>query len=76
MSGSMNINRDNMVFAQSKNAKESEQVSLTHKNSSDNISNAQSLPDANESERRGGGGKMMSRVPSNSSYINRMSHSG
>ena len=45
VSGSMNINRDQMIFVPSKNPKEKEDRSLTHKISSDKISIAQSVPD-------------------------------
>jgi hypothetical protein len=74
VSGSMNINRDQMVFVPSKNNKEGQNLSLTHKNSSDKMSIAQSVPDPEGSEKQPR--QVMSRVPSNSSYINQVSHTG
>lgn len=52
ISGSMNINREQMVFLPTnKQPSNKEQQSLTHKNSSDKISVAQSVPDPEGSER-------------------------
>ena len=58
---SLSINRYNMVFAQTTNNRDFPQA-LTNKNSSENASV--------EAER------VMNRVPSNSSYLNKISHSG
>ena len=58
---SLSINRYNMVFAQTTNNRDLPQA-LTNKNSSENASV--------EAER------VMNRVPSNSSYLNKISHSG
>jgi hypothetical protein len=68
---SLSINRYNMVFAATQNNKDGGVGTgpLTQKNSSENMSISQSIPDPDV------GGRMI-RVPSNSSYLNRISHSG
>lgn len=66
---SLSINRYNMVFAQTQNNKDGGTGPLTQKNSSENMSISQSIPDPDV-------GRVMIRVPSNSSYLNRISHSG
>jgi hypothetical protein len=66
-SATLSINRFNMVFAQTIVNKE--EKSLTHKNSSDNMSIHNSIADPGEYN----GG--LNRVPSNSSYLNKITHS-
>jgi|LauGreDrversion4_2_1035121.scaffolds.fasta_scaffold1013723_2 hypothetical protein len=66
-SATLSINRFNMVFAQTTVNKE--EKSLTHKNSSDNMSIHNSIADPGEYN----GG--LNRVPSNSSYLNKITHS-
>lgn len=67
-SATLSINRYNMVFAQSIQVNKDEK-SLTHKNSSDNISIHNSIADPTEFN------GILNRVPSNSSYLNKISHS-
>jgi hypothetical protein len=66
-SATLSINRFNMVFAQTTINKD--EKSLTHKNSSDNMSIHNSIADT--IEYMGG----LNRVPSNSSYLNKITHS-
>ena len=68
-SATLSINRFNMVFAQTTIQVNKDEKSLTHKNSSDNISIHNSIPDPGEYI----GG--LNRVPSNSSYLNKITHS-
>lgn len=66
LSEEMKINRQYMIFAQT----HKEERSLTHKNSSDNISIAQSVQEGDDPR------EVVRRVPSNSSYLNKINHSG
>jgi hypothetical protein len=65
-----------MIFASTYNNKDLQnEKSLTHKNSSESL--AQSVPEPESSDKfNGRAGEVMRRVPSNSSYINKISHSG
>ena len=72
-SASLSINRYNMVFAQTiQNNKE--EKSLTYKNSSENFSIQNSIADPGEVGSQGGHIGGLNRVPSNSSYLNKISH--
>ena len=66
-SASLSINRYNMIFAQTiQNNRDLQDKSLTMKNSSENMS----VNDPGD----GSNNQVMRRVPSNSSYLNKISH--
>lgn len=64
----IHINRNMMIFRATQNIDKS----LTIKNSSDNISISQSMPDAESSDKF----QAINRASSNSSYINKINQSG
>lgn len=67
----IHINRNYMIFGSTLNKDLYDKSSLTYKNSSENFSVSQSMPEENSEKINRG--DMLKRVSTNSSYVNKIS---